>query len=397
MKIIIGSRYFADQPRLLSLAAKKAGIDTLFVTQPSSQNKFGYSEGLVLPETLSGRLRWLEDQISDGLDAVINFQTGLLDHRLNGILNTNEYEFLLKNRVKVFHRFTGFDLRLAEFDKVINPYSPFHHGQNWPFRASKNRHKKFLEKIFHNEKITKVVQDPELLAFCPDAILIPRIINLKQRGKIKDPSKVALKDSPVLIVHAPSNPSAKGTQIIEDALSKLENHSELSFKYKRLISRSNANTLEEFKKADIIIDQILIGAPGVVTLEGWSLGKSVVCYFNKNVEQFYGEQQPVFNANPDNITQVLYEAIASENLRKKVSASGLKACNQHHTIDAVAKQLDTLKMHIIDFKVSSAVSNKIDIKLISREPLRRYNLFTINIFLMLKQMAKFCIYYVFKK
>ena len=50
----------------------------------------------------------------------------------------------------------------------------------------------------------------------------------------------------------------------------------LAFDFKLLRALPHAEAQRVYAQADIIIDQILIGATGVLTLEAWALGKPVV-------------------------------------------------------------------------------------------------------------------------
>jgi len=93
-----------------------------------------------------------------------------------------------------------------------------------------------------------------------------------------------------------------------------------------------------YEKADIIVDQILIGATGVLTLEGWALGKPVVVYLREDLfKPFYGEI-PAANANPDNIKEVLSKLIKDYEWRHELSLKGRKAVEQFHNIKDITNQ-----------------------------------------------------------
>lgn len=120
-----------------------------------------------------------------------------------------------------------------------------------------------------------------------------------------------------LVVHAPSNRSAKGTQQIIDAIARLRSEG-IQCELQLVENTSNAEAMSIYKKADLIVDQLLAGWYGGFAVEAMALGKPVVCYIRtedlKFVPAQMAEDLPLINAKPDSIYSVLKEWLSA---RKK--------------------------------------------------------------------------------
>ena len=60
---------------------------------------------------------------------------------------------------------------------------------------------------------------------------------------------------------------------------------------------SHQGAMQHCIAADIIIDQVLIGAYGQYTVEMLYLGKPVICYIRKDLRPYYPENLPVISAS----------------------------------------------------------------------------------------------------
>lgn len=111
-----------------------------------------------------------------------------------------------------------------------------------------------------------------------------------------------------VIVHAPSNRTAKGTQEIINAVSKLQAEG-VKCELVLVEQTANADAMEIYRRADLIIDQLLAGWYGGFAVEAMALGKPVVCYIRQEDLQFVpirmAQTLPIINATPDSIYSVL--------------------------------------------------------------------------------------------
>jgi glycosyltransferase involved in cell wall biosynthesis len=117
-----------------------------------------------------------------------------------------------------------------------------------------------------------------------------------------------------VVVHAPSNRSAKGTQQIIDAIARLRSEG-IQCELKLVENTSNTEAMGLYKQADLIIDQLLAGWYGGFAVEAMALGKPVVCYIREEDLKFVpaqlADELPLINAKPDSIYSVLKEWLSA--------------------------------------------------------------------------------------
>src|SRR5690606_27741113 len=129
----------------------------------------------------------------------------------------------------------------------------------------------------------------------------PRLFDIR---RYQEPTLNMSPSDEVLIVHAPTQREFKGTDEINLAIEKLQRDIP-SVKYQLVEGVSHAEALQLYRQADIVIDQVLCGAYGNLSVEGMALGKPVVCYIRPDLVSKYPPELPIVSANPDTLYDVL--------------------------------------------------------------------------------------------
>ena len=111
----------------------------------------------------------------------------------------------------------------------------------------------------------------------------------------------------IRIVHAPSNEDYKGSKHIYKAIESLRG--KYNFEFITLQNLSKDELIEEILKCDLLIDQMLVGFYGILTVEAMLLQKPVVCYIRDDIYSKIKRDCPIYNANPDNLEKVLDEIL----------------------------------------------------------------------------------------
>ena len=73
----------------------------------------------------------------------------------------------------------------------------------------------------------------------------------------------------------------------------------------QLQNLSKDELIKEILKCDLLIDQMLVGFYGILTVETMLLQKPVVCYIRDDIWSKIEKDCPIYNANPDNLENVL--------------------------------------------------------------------------------------------
>jgi hypothetical protein len=321
VKVFHGSNNVAGSAELIAQAQRTLGFDATSVCMP---NKY-FSKGvnLVISDSLAGRARLLS-QFSKFDVFHFYFSSTLL-----GGLGLRDINFLRKLGKQVFLYFCGCDIR--DSNQVISTQEISACAECWPQQCHPKR--KEMEKYL--DVVDGVfVSTPDLLEFAPNAVLLPQPVDLSvlhQVSMIKD----SLRDVPirnvggVKIVHAPSNRAIKGTRHLISSVEELKARG-LSVELVLVENKSHSEALHMYSKADIAVDQLLIGSYGQFAVEMMALGIPVVCNIREDLRSFYPSNLPIVSADPRNLTFILDELIKSRHSWTELGKMGQRYASDVH-------------------------------------------------------------------
>jgi hypothetical protein len=182
--------------------------------------------------------------------------------------------------------------------------------------------------------------NPDLLYFLPPqkSSFLPYSVSLSNFELARpDVTKRALN-----IVHAPTNPEAKGTRHILAALEVLRKKHGVNFNFQLVQNVSHEQALNIYKKADLIIDQVLIGWYGAVAIEVMTMGKPVICRIAREDLHFLpaamaGEVLQAFIlAEPENLVEKIGKALEDREYLREKSEAALEYAMKWHIPSYVA-------------------------------------------------------------
>jgi hypothetical protein len=138
----------------------------------------------------------------------------------------------------------------------------------------------------------------------------------------------------IKILHSPTNRAAKGSHYIIQALENLKKRHPIEI---ILIEKiPNKEALENYKMADLIIDQVFSGWYGGFVFEGMKMGKPVCAFIREEDLKFIPKEMAkdlkdaVINVNPFNIEKVLEEYLQNSQLLYQKSEAGLEYVHKWH-------------------------------------------------------------------
>ncbi|MFD0710906.1 hypothetical protein [Paenibacillus sp. GCM10027626] len=143
-------------------------------------------------------------------------------------------------------------------------------------------------------------------------------------------------DAPV-IVHLKTH-EAMGTDDIERAISLLQSNGH-KVHYERVESQEKDKLVAKIKQADIVIDQLLHGSYGEVSIMAMSLGKPVLSHLRADLLPKFAPELPVVTTNPANIYRNLKALLEDAGLRAKLGNRGQCFYNEQHHSDAAGNKL----------------------------------------------------------
>lgn len=144
-----------------------------------------------------------------------------------------------------------------------------------------------------------------------------------------------------LILHAPTNRNVKGTHYILNAVNQLQAEG-IEFDFQLVENQSYTEAKKLYGKADLLIDQLLIGWYGGLAVELMALGKPVICFIQPNDLQFIPLQMkadmPLIQATHTTIYNVLKEYLTYKQHNLKILGQMSRAYveNWHNSLKIAA-------------------------------------------------------------
>ena len=236
-----------------------------------------------------------------------------------------------KKKRSVVVEFWGSDVRLPSLERARNPYYVATQQES---DDSRERLKRWSEITEGHTIAADHAFDTTLGPYFPNIYVVgQRIDTRKFTAAPPDPER-----KKPLVVHAPSNSETKGTKFVRAAVENLQKKG-LAFEYREVTGLTHSEALKVYSEADIIVDQLMLGAHGVFSVEAMALGKPVICYILPELGPTYPEGFPVINANPDTVELVLEEWIQRPEDRHTLGIRSREYAVRVHDCRVVAQKL----------------------------------------------------------
>lgn len=330
MKILHLPAEISGQIILTTKALQKIGLEARALT---TSHKFNYDTDLIIPNDNNKIIRQIKKFI---VFIQVLKKYDVFHHHIGSLLYKNIDVLILKLfKKKIFIEFWGSDIRLYDIEKKRNK---FFISDNIINQEEKIKRLEFWSSITDSV----IVSDHSLNVFLKP--YFKNIYVVGQRIEIEQftPKYPDTNNKVPLIVHAPSSKSTKGTEFVNKAIEKLKDNDNLSFQYHEVYNMSHEEAMEVYSKADIVIDQLLIGSYGIFACECMALGKPVICYILDENIASYGDEFPIINANPETIYEVLKDLILSPIKRNTIGKKSRLYAEKVHDSKVVAKKLKTI-------------------------------------------------------
>lgn len=189
---------------------------------------------------------------------------------------------------------------------------------------------KLQSKLCHKQ----LVCAPRYYELVDNSIVLPLALDLA------DYAYTPMPDHDIItFMHCPTNRTAKKSDYIEQALERLKKEGYI-FNYKCVTNVTHAELKEEYKKADVVIDQLNTWY-GTVSVEAMALGRPVVCGYYPHMCHYDSrfENLPIINADIYNIYQVLKDILDGRYDLQKISIESRKFAIKTHDLKSVISQL----------------------------------------------------------
>lgn len=178
-----------------------------------------------------------------------------------------------------------------------------------------------------------IVGDYSLLPFSPGSRVIRQAIDLSLLPYVG----CVPKNDSITIIHAPTKRGLKGTDYIIPVINQLKTEG-YPIEFILVEKKPHREASEIYKKADIVVDDILQGPYGILAIECMALGKPILDHIHENLVHHY-PGLPIVNTSPETLYGNLKELIENPNLRISIGEKGREYVETHHDSTIIARQL----------------------------------------------------------
>lgn len=326
MKVVHGTIEIANQMNMITRGLKDMGVDVKSINY--YPNYLQYESDYVLDinslkgtNTANIRTKELAAKMIANND-VFHFHFGT-----SMTLDYSDLPLLKNLGKKVIMQYWGSDVRMYSEAVKLNPYVKVKD-------TNEDSIKRKLE--FISRYVPDCLVDYELAEYVKDYhqnINYTRVaIDLNKYKYIKKTNNKKL-----LIVHAPTAPEIKGTRYILEAIEDLKDKYEFDFKLVQGLKHEEA--IKVYEKADIIIDQVLIGSHGVFAVEAMAMGKAVICWISDFMKERYPKELPIISANPDTLKEKLEDIIKNKDILMTIGENARKYVEKYHDKNIIAENI----------------------------------------------------------
>ena len=223
----------------------------------------------------------------------------------------------------------GSEIRIPEVEFADNPAYTYAWEHGYEFRGIETlRHSSSVQRRFAHAGFEPVAAPGMVQYVLPE---YRERMSVIPRGIILDDFEVHLPDvrsARPRIVHAPSSPNAKGTPSIVAAVQQLRSSHDFDFVLLHDVPREQA--LAEIARADIFVDQMILGDYGMAAIEAMAQGKPVVCHVKPAVRARYADSLPIVEATPDTVASVLDGLLTDGERRRLLGQAGRQYVEEEH-------------------------------------------------------------------
>lgn len=152
----------------------------------------------------------------------------------------------------------------------------------------------------------------------------------------------------VRIVHIFNHPACKGSDAVYNAVRELQEEGyDIELMYKSGIP--NDEVLEHISKADIVVDQLVIGWYASFATEAMAFGKPTICYLRKDLVELYEKagcveknEIPLISADVLTIKDVLRDLMNRKDELSEIGKKTRQYCEKYHSFRSVGKWFDNV-------------------------------------------------------
>lgn len=319
-RVMEGVREIAGQAYYSAKGLKENGVKADAVFWEESPYKYPYDKCLKIPKGVSILYPWyLLKMLGYTLVCIVKYDVFHLHCRKSLLPKHLDLPILKMFGKKIYFEYHGTEIRRKSIACEQNPNWA---GVDMPDEKALLKSAKQLLKYADGV----IIHDDELLPHFPEGCS-PFIVPL--RMDIEELTKEGSEPHDRLtILHAPTDSAVKGSAFVNEAVEELKKKYDFDYIQVQGLPQEEAKKL--YRRADIVVDQLLMGTYGVFAIEMMALGKPVIAYLTDEMKESFPEDLPVISATTTDIKDVLEDLIVNEEKRKEIGEKGAAYVRKYH-------------------------------------------------------------------
>jgi hypothetical protein len=242
--------------------------------------------------------------------------------------------------------FSGGDIRIPEIESTDNPFYAAR-GTDYEYLSMETRENSLRNQRRFARAGMQVLLPCESMAAYLDRGLFPSYHRTRQRVILGDYDPLPpdpAKRRP-LVVHAATAPVCKGTETVIAAVERLHGRHDFDFIALDRVPRDEA--LDAMRRADVYVDQFVIGAHGTAAVEAMAFAKPVVCYIKPSMIDRYPRELPIVNASKHTLEERLDALLSDGQERARLGSRGREYVERYHDALRIAGELRGLYAELL--------------------------------------------------
>ncbi len=223
--------------------------------------------------------------------------------------------------------FHGSEVRSPRIHQTLTPASPFHlpehaEGTGRLQQTTDTVHGLIAELLIEIPDLPLFVSTPDLLDYVPQANWLPVVVPPRSF----DEASPALQRERPRVLHAPTNPFLKGSDVADEVLTRL--NTEGLIEYVRVQGVPSIFMADLIREVDVVVDQVVLGNPGVLAAETMSAGRLAVAHLPDHIRARY--PAPIVEASRFTLEAVIRDIAADRTSYAQTAREGIAFAKELH-------------------------------------------------------------------
>ncbi|CAN5544671.1 glycosyltransferase family 4 protein [soil metagenome] len=270
-------------------------------------------------------------------ESIVRSLARLIAAGVSKTLGSFDLWLLKKLGKKIFVSFQGDDVRQGDFCRENFPIHFAHHVGKDYYDAASDARKRRQVRIWDRYADRIFYLNPDLKWVLPERSEFLAYASVDARQF----QTTLIKSACPVVIHAPSHRLVKGSGFIEDAVIALRKKN-LNFEFQLLENLPFETARLSYRRADVVVDQLLAGWYGAFAVEAMAMGKPVIAYIREadlvNIPFEMAAELPIINATPETIEDVLQWAITNPDRLREIGIASRKFVEKWHDPTQISKR-----------------------------------------------------------